>query len=352
MNSMLDKFYKFKRFLINLNLMSIPLGEYVFNLQHSRQVNSDNSSVFQSVNHQVLGQILSFLPYSSSFRFRSVSKNFTKGFNTANDLLLNEIYKEIFYLRLQLVDRIYNKLPIVFEHSIFSSFFLMLDDILSGENFFSKEQLADIKNVKIENILVKSIAKIIMVILDEKVAKKMLTNGSFKYMYVERLKTMVINGSLVKSIRNLNKLDIPLNKLNNLYQEVEQFLDLEKLAEVRKMNRGFSQLLNWIIMLYEFHRVFNPFDFISSEYFMNRFEKEDLELIKYFCEVMNYLRYNLKIKYKFSNRENSMFEFSRSFEDLKLFLASQGISMSLDADPEYSKLSQFYFETKEVGLLI
>ena len=37
MNFMLNKFYKFKRFIMNLNIMNIPIGEYVFNLQHNRE---------------------------------------------------------------------------------------------------------------------------------------------------------------------------------------------------------------------------------------------------------------------------------------------------------------------------
>jgi hypothetical protein len=33
--NMIEKFYKFKRFLYNLNIMKIPLADYVFNLKHN-----------------------------------------------------------------------------------------------------------------------------------------------------------------------------------------------------------------------------------------------------------------------------------------------------------------------------
>lgn len=49
----------------------------------------------------------------------------------------------------------------------------MLDDILNNDSvFLSKEQLNDIKNIKIENDVIKSAAKIACLILNEKVEKK------------------------------------------------------------------------------------------------------------------------------------------------------------------------------------
>ena len=43
--NMIEKFYKFKRFLYNLNIMKIPLADYVFNLLHKRNINIDESKI-------------------------------------------------------------------------------------------------------------------------------------------------------------------------------------------------------------------------------------------------------------------------------------------------------------------
>jgi hypothetical protein len=56
---------------------------------------------------------------------------------------------------------------------------------------------------------------------------------------------------------------------------------LEKLEEIKKINRGIHQLLIWELLVYEFHKTFNPFDFIETEFINNRFEKEEIEIIKY-----------------------------------------------------------------------
>jgi len=44
----------------------------------------------------------------------------------------------------------------------------MIDDILNGDSFFmSKEQINDLKNIKIENDVIKTTAKIACLILNE-----------------------------------------------------------------------------------------------------------------------------------------------------------------------------------------
>ena len=345
MNIMLNRFYKFKRFLINMNIMNIPLGEYVFNLQHNREKFSETESLGKHLNEKMLANILCFLPYSSSYKLVLVNKKFKEGFKQGNDLILNEISKEIFYLKLQLSERLFKKLPVVFDHNIFSNYFLMVDDILNGDYFLSKEQLNDIKNIKKENPVFIAVAKVIVGILNEKVNKKVMPTGEIKYLYLDQLKTIVLNGTLSKALKNNNKLDIPLNKLNSLHDDLQNLLSFDKLEEIRKMNRGVAQLVNWIILVYEYHKIFNPFDFVSSDYITNRFDEEDLDIIKYFCQLMNYFRYNLKVKFRFSRN----FEFKKLFEELKTFLKSQNVSIEgvFDTTPEYAKIAGIYFETKD-----
>ena len=74
---------------------------------------------------------------------------------------------------MQISERLNKKLPILDDNNLFTSYFLMVDDILNGDSLFlSKEQINDIKNIKIENEYVKVISKVVMTILNEKIGKK------------------------------------------------------------------------------------------------------------------------------------------------------------------------------------
>src|SRR5690606_29000417 len=127
-----------------------------------------------------------------------------------------------------------------------------------------------------------------------------------------------------------------------------QYMTIEKLEEVKKINRGVYQLLIWELLTYEYHKTYNPFDFISNDFIVNRFEKEEVEVIKYYCEVMNYLKYNLKIKFKINQGKG--FEFNKLFDELKSFLTSQKMSFDIlfENSQDYSKISNVYFETKDM----
>ena len=99
MNTMLNRFYKFKRFLINLNIMNIPLAEYVFNLQHNREEKIQQESLIKSFNEDILGQVLSFIPQSESHKLMIVNKKWKEGFKLSTNYLIQEILKEIFFLK-------------------------------------------------------------------------------------------------------------------------------------------------------------------------------------------------------------------------------------------------------------
>ena len=106
MNKMLDRFYKFKRFLINLNIMTIPLAEYVFNLQHNREKPIEIENHGKKFDQPIIGQILSFVPIQSAHKVIAVNKTWKEGFKQSNNIVIDEILKEIFYLKV----RIDNKL--------------------------------------------------------------------------------------------------------------------------------------------------------------------------------------------------------------------------------------------------
>ena len=103
----------------------------------------------------------------------------------------------------------------------------MLDDILNcecdcneqGTNyipFLTKEQINDIKNLKIENETVNTICKVLCILLDEKPQRKANARGEIKNLYLQKVKLLAINGSLTKLLRNLNKIDLNKNQIKRL----------------------------------------------------------------------------------------------------------------------------------------
>lgn len=116
--------------------------------------------------------------------------------------------------------------------------------------------------------------------------------------------------------------------------------------EVKKMNKGIYQLLIWILMVYEINKVYNPFNFISQNYMQMAFDQDETNIIQYFGEILNYLKYNLKIKFKFCK----CFEFGKFFEDLKNFVVAtnQNPDIIIDQNHDYSKITNLYFENKDV----
>jgi hypothetical protein len=155
-------------------------------------------------------------------------------------------------------------------------------------------------------------------------------------------------------MKNINKLDLNQTvnrifnqKINQIHLDIANYASLEKLEEIKKMNRGIYQLLIWELFVFEYHKLFNPFEFISSDLIISKFDREDVDIIKYYCEVMNYLKFNLKLKFKFNKGNN---DFKRLFEDLKqnLFIQKVNTELVFDTSLEYSKISKIYFETKDV----
>jgi hypothetical protein len=54
MEEKINKFYKFKRFLFKLGLINIPLGDYVFNLQHSREIINNDINYGNYLNENII----------------------------------------------------------------------------------------------------------------------------------------------------------------------------------------------------------------------------------------------------------------------------------------------------------
>ena len=255
---------------------------------------------------------------------------FYKGFIKSIDFILEDIFKEIYFFKLQSYEKIFNKIPMLYSNTLFSNYFLMLDDILNPTetktqnkksiSFFSKEQLNYLKNFKILNQNsenskeLKLIFKIFCLICDLKPQKK---ND-----YLNEIKINIINNKLPNIMRNINKLYFNQNKINIINKDLTPFFNREKLEQIKKINLGIYQLLIWELFILEYLKIFNVFDFCNVNYIKNRYDNEDISMIKYFIEISDYLKYNLKIKYHFSvyNSNYPSYNFIEFFNNLKQFL--------------------------------
>ena len=370
MNSMINKFYKFKRFLFRLGITKIPLGDYVFNLQHSREVQLPKVEIDEWLTEDIIGTILSFLPINNSSRFITVSKKFFNGFKSGIDETCFEILKEIFDFKFQSYQKMYKRVPILYENNIFSKYFLMLDDILHSESnaseqgtnfcpFMTKEQLNDIKKLKIENEYTQSISKVACVILGEKPERKADAKGEIKPLYLQKIKLLAINGSLVKLMRNVNKLDLTKQQIKVLSETVLKYYTTEKLEQIKRVNRGIYQLFIWEIYVFEYLKEFNPFSLVNLDALISttQLDQEEIEMINYYIELMNFLRYNLKAKYHFyssnlgSSAKCPSFDFKTFIPELSSHLQEEGIDCKVIFNPSNQKcrdISNIYFESKDL----
>lgn len=362
MSLMINRFYKFKRFLYNLNIVKIPLGDYVFNLQHTREKPHQIESISKYFDAKNYGRILSYLPLNTSYKFISVNKQFKEGFKVGIDMIISEILKEIYFFKAQAYDKMSKKFPMIYDNNIFSKYFFMLDDILNSEcnelgtnfiPFLSKEQLNDIKNIKIESDLIRSVSKAFCIICDEKPDRRSSPKGEIKVLYLEKVKILVINGKILKTMRNVNKIDIQESKIKAVNEELQKYSSLDKLEEIKRINRGVYQLLIWELYVLEYLKAFNPFDLINFDYIKNRYADEEIEMLKYYKEIINYLKYNLKVRFYFSgsNVRCSSFDLMQSMNDLKDYLISQNMyneNLFDTSNPDLGKIAGVYFESKDL----
>ena len=370
MEEKINKFYKFKRFLFKLGLVNIPLGDYVFNLQHSREAINNDINYGKYLNEDVIGNILSYIPINDSCKYLSVNKMFLKGYKNSLDKNCFEIMREIFTFKTQAYDRFIDILPIIYENNIFSKYFLMLDDILNSElkakeeginfvPFLSKEQLNDIKNLKIKSDLVESISKVLCTLLNEKPERKMSAKGEIKNQYLPTLKTLAINGSLLRRMRNLNKLDLTKKQINVLSEEMIKYYSVEKLNQIKRINRGIHQLLIWELYIFEYLKEYNPFNFIPINSIQNdnKLEQEEIEMLTFYNDMLNFLKYNLKAKYHFNTLTfGSMgkcpnYNFIILNDELNKYLTKSNINTDLIFDtmhPDHAKISTVYFESRDL----
>ena len=382
--NMIEKFYKFKRFLYILNIMKIPLADYVFNLQYKRNINNKNElkNSVNNINNRILltdkvdisiiSNIFSYIPFNQSYKMIKVCKNFYEGFKSSIDLIIFEMIKEIYFFRYQSYKKLIYVIPIIFSHNFFSKFFLMIDDILNSNcknnnefgmsfyPFLSNEHINNIKLIKINNELIEHISKIFCIICDLK-PKKELNGKTLKteFNYIDIIKSLAIKGKINKLIRNFNKLFLNREKICMIYREIKIYLIKEKLNEVKKINKGIFQLLIWELFVFLYLKIYNIFDFMNLENFKNKYNNQELEKIHYYIELMDYLKYYLKIKFHFSGgnklnvNKNRNFDLFKYITKLLSFLGeknlSHGSNIILEStNSQWEKIGNAYFESKDL----
>ena len=377
--NMLEKFYKFKRFLYNLNIMKIPLGDYVFNLQHNINIGSDelnisnysyNINYIDKLDISIISNILSYIPFKKSYKMMIVCKKFYEGFKSSIDVIIFEMIKEIYFFRYQSYHKIKNEIPEIFSYNFFSKFFLMIDDILNsniintnefGINYYpflSKEQLTNIKLIKLKNKYIEDISKIFCLICDIKPLKILNKKTvKFEYNYTDNIKSLVLKGELLQLMRNYNKLFFNRKKIKQFSEDIKVYASNQKLAEIKKINKGIYQLLIWELFILHYLKVYNVFDFSNMEIVQKIYRRRELESIHYYIEIMNYLKYYLKIKFHFSGgnklslNKNKNFDFFKHIKKLNKFLKEKNLSNNNQSilestNYEWEKIGKAYFESK------
>ena len=370
MDNIISKFYKFKRFLFKLGLVQIPLGDYVFNLQHNKIIPKEKMDLSKIITVHMIANILSYLPLEESYKFINVNQF---GVNCFKQCLNNNCYKiikEIILFKLQSYDKLFPTIPILYENNIFGKYFLMLDDILNstidvkqyGTNFvqfLSKEQLNEIRNLKIDNQYINTVCKIFCILFNLKVEKKANKRGEIVPLYSKVVKSLALKGILPKMMRYFDKMELNKKQLQVLMNEVINLYGNTKIQEIKKINKGIYQILLWELCLFEYLKEFNPFMFINIDIFQKNLENnnsEDIQMMNYYLEMVNYLKYNLKFKYHFQKLvftnmpEVPCYEFIPMVTELLQELNNEKINVTplLDnSNNDKVKTADIYFDNKD-----
>ena len=370
MDKIICKFYKFKRFLFKLGLVQIPLGDYVFNLQHNKVIPKEKMDLSKIINVDMIANILCYLPLEITFNFININKFGVDCFKKSLYFSCYKLLKEIIIFKLQTYEKLYCIMPILYENNIFGKYFLMLDDILNstldpnnyGTNyvpFLSKEHLNEIRNIKTDNKYINIICKIFCVLFDIKVEKKANQRGEIIPLYIKAVKLLAIKGTLPKLLRYYNKLELNKKQIQILINEIINLYGKNIIQDIKKISKGIYQILIWELCLFEYLKEFNPFMFIDIENIQKNLENcnlEDIQMLNYYLEKVNILKYYLKFKYHFQTLvftnmpEAPCYEFIPMITNLLQELNNEKINISplLDiSNNDKSKTANIYFEHKD-----
>lgn len=360
MEFLINRFYYFKRFLTKLKTIKIPLADYVFNLQHTKQIIEEQivHSPFNNLTPDLLGHIFAYLPFQNSFNYMFLSKQLYRGFIKSAEIISYDLYKNAYLFKYRNYNKLKSKLPQIFEYNIHSKYFLMLDDILNSVTdnygnpfipFLTKDHLGYIKLIKKENIFITKIAKAFCMLCNIQPDRFSNAKGEIKILYLDKIKKLIINNKLQKLMRQINKLNISENKLQEIIEEIHPFCNLSVLEEIKRNNQGIYQLLIWELLVIEYIQNFNCFDIINID--IDNCKKE----VNYFIELMGYLKYNLKVKYYFISKIIPGFEFKNMYERLQKEMINHNMNRNdlfESSNAEHEKIAEIYFKSKDCIPLI
>ena len=231
MEQIISKFYKFKRFLYLLGLVQIPLGDYVFNLQHNINYKKEKFDVSKMIDVEIIGNIISYLPMDKSYKFININKFGVNSFKQNLNIHCYKMIKEIILYKINYYKNLIQIIPLIYENNIFGKYFLMLDDILNsvldsnlhGTNyvpFLTKDHMNEIRNMKSNDESINRICKIFCVLFNIKVEKKGNKNGEIIPLYIKSVKLLAIKGVIPKLMRYYNKLELNKKQLQVLMKEI------------------------------------------------------------------------------------------------------------------------------------
>ena len=269
MDNIISKFYKFKRFLFQLGLVQIPLGDYVFNLQNNKGYKKENLDINKILNENIIGNIISYLPIDKSYKFININQLGVKSFKQSLNINCYRIIKEIILFKLNSYKDLIQIIPLIYENNIFGKYFLMLDDILNssidgnqhGTNFIpflTKGHLNDIKNLKSNDKLINTICKIFCILFNIKVEKKENQRGEIIPLYIKSVKLLATKGIISKLMRYFNKLELNKKQIKIFMKEIVNIYDYKKIEDIKKINKGIYQIFIWELFLYEYLKEFDP----------------------------------------------------------------------------------------------
>ena len=369
MEKIISKFYKFKRFLFLLGLVQIPLGDYVFNLQHNINYKKEKFDISKMLDVEIIGNIISYLPMDKSYKFINVNQFGVNAFKQSLNIHCYKMIRNIILYKINSYKNLIQTIPLIYENNIFGKYFLMLDDILNstldnnlyGTNyvpFLTKDHMNGIRNMKSNDESINKICKIFCVLFNIKVEKKGNKNGEIVPLYIKSVKLLATKGIIPKLMRYYNKLELNKKQLQVLMREITYLYRNKKFEDIKKINKGIYQILVWEVFLYEYIKEFNPFAYIDMNIFRKKLGKnEDVQIVNYYLHLINCLKYYLKFKYhfhslNFSNKpEAPSYEFilmiTKLFQDLnneKIDISPILDNLNLDK----VKTANVYFDNKEL----
>lgn len=341
----IEYFYRFKRYLYIINVIKIPLADYVFNFHYERLDNIEeekkinNKNFFANIDINLLSNILTYIPYIDKFNIIRVSKQFYESYKKSIDLSILQIILKIYFFKYKNYNSYINKKAFnkIYEYNIFSNYFLMIDDIMNSEiyinNILSKEFWNDLKIIKSSNKNIIKISKIFCIIFD--------INNKNNY-YIDNIKSFAYKKNVNTILRSLNLNKFTEKKIMKICQEIKLFFNIQALNEIKNINKIYYKLLIWEIYIMLYLKPFNIYDFNLEKIK----EQKEIDNIKYYISLINKLKYFLSIK----KNNSHLIKYKKK---LITFLTKNNVisnsrNILRSSNDIYEKIGNAYFESKNM----